>query len=466
MNVRKLLIEDVRCFSGRHELDIRPLTFLVGENSTGKSTALGCLHTLYDFIRGKNAGLDFNTQPYQMGAFTDIIRRANPRKTNFGIGLEIQAKESSEPIGYSLGIATRERTSEPVIIEQRIRSDNGEISFSENSRNLDESDPQSGFYDHFRLVESTESNGFRETKIEMEKTRLETTVLAVFSPISSFRYHAIEMESVYQSVEQERIQKKTKRDKPRNNFYMELFHVFDEYLAGYLKSERFRPAEVYSFAPIRSIPQRTYDPIREEVSPFGSDLPMALVNMTRIDTERWRKLRDRLIEFGRSSGLFNGVFVRRFGKSPGDPFQLQIKVNGPKVNMVDVGYGVSQILPILVRVLNGSRNTMFLMQQPEIHLHPKGQAALSSLLIETIKRENHTYVIETHSDAMINRARIEIMNGTISPKDVSLVYLEPIGNSVKVHNIKFDIQANLIGAPQGYRDFFINESDKLLGFSK
>lgn len=464
MNVRKLIIEDVRCFSGRHELEIRPLTFLVGENSTGKSTALGCLHTLYDFISGKNAGLDFNAKPYEMGAFTDIVRRANPRKTNFEIGIEIQNKEPPQSVEYTLGIATRVRSSEPVIVEQRISYENGEISFIENSNALDEGDPQTGIYDNFNLVESNEDYGFRKTRLEIEKNRLESTVLAMFSPISSLRYLAREMESVYQSVEQERF-KNSKRSKSRNNFYMELTDVFEKYLAGYLRSERFSPSEVYSLAPIRSKPQRTYNPIREEVSPFGSDLPMALVNMTRSDTERWQKLRDRLIEFGKYSGLFNGVFVRRFGKSPGNPFQLQIKVNGPRVNMVDVGYGVSQILPILVRVLNGSRNTMFLMQQPEIHLHPKAQAALSSLLIETLKREKHTYVIETHSDAMLNRARIEIMKGAISPEDVSLVYMEPVGNSVKVHNIFFDDQANLLEVPQGYRAFFMNESDQLLGFS-
>ena len=65
---------------------------------------------------------------------------------------------------------------------------------------------------------------------------------------------------------------------------------------------------------------------------------------------------------------------------------------------------------------------------------------------------------------MINRARIEIMNKRIAPEDVSLIYLEPAGNSVNVHNVRFDEQANLLGAPDGYRDFFLNESDKLLGF--
>ncbi len=132
--------------------------------------------------------------------------------------------------------------------------------------------------------------------------------------------------------------------------------------------------------------------------------------------------------------------------------------------MMDVGYGISQVLPILVRIFNASENTMFLLQQPEVHLHPKGQAELSSRFIERITNKNHSFILETHSDAMINRARIEIMRGKIKPEDVSLIYLEPHGNKVKVHNITFDEVGNMINVPNGYRDFFLKETDKLIGF--
>ena len=110
----------------------------------------------------------------------------------------------------------------------------------------------------------------------------------------------------------------------------------------------------------------------------------------------------------------------------GDPFQLQIKVKGPKANMIDVGYGVNQLLPILVRMFNSNPRTTFLMQQPEVHLHPRGQAELSSLLVDLVRQREHKFIVETHSDYMVNRARIEIMNGRIAPEDVSLIYLEPV----------------------------------------
>ena len=65
---------------------------------------------------------------------------------------------------------------------------------------------------------------------------------------------------------------------------------------------------------------------------------------------------------------------------------------------------------------------------------------------------------------MIDRARIEIRKGTISPEDVSLIYLEPKGRVVNVHNIGFDKMGNMVGAPTGYREFFLKETDRLLGF--
>ena len=153
---------------------------------------------------------------------------------------------------------------------------------------------------------------------------------------------------------------------------------------------------------------------------------------------------------------------------------MQFKVRGPTSNIIDVGYGVSQILPILVQILNHgiSKHTKpeyedipyFLLQQPEVHLHPRAQAELSSLLANLASQGNRSFIIETHSDYMIDRARIEIRKGNIKPEDVSLIYFEPKGNIVKVHNIGFDKVANMIGVPPYYRNFFLKESKRLMGF--
>ena len=65
---------------------------------------------------------------------------------------------------------------------------------------------------------------------------------------------------------------------------------------------------------------------------------------------------------------------------------------------------------------------------------------------------------------MIDRARIEIMNGRISHEDVGLIYLEKKNGTVRVHNISLNADGELIDPPASYREFFLDETRKLLGF--
>lgn len=437
MNIRKLIIEDVRCFAGRQEFKIRPLTFLVGENSTGKSTALGCFETLDKFMNNRPHGLDFNIEPYQMGAFTDIVRRSNPRKKWFRLGFSFQ--DAQESMDYILDCAERETGSEPTVSGEKFIFENTEIVVKETSQPID--------FPNFSNV------SFKSIRITSENTNRIKKFTVEVGPFAT-RWSAFGLLSI--------VLVKVQKDDNLSADEVELRNFLEPLLPLLRAADS--SLGTHSFAPIRSKPQRTYNPLKEAVSAEGSDMPMLLMNMSKASKQPWQKLRNRLIEFGKSSGLFSDINVRRLGKSTSDPFQLQIKVKGPKVNLMDVGYGVNQLLPILVRIFNTRQRTTFLMQQPEVHLHPKGQAELSSLLADIAQRGGHSFVIETHSDYMVDRARIEIMKRRIAPEDVSLVYLEPVGNGVKVHNIEFDEHANLLGAPGSYREFFLRESDKLLGF--
>ena len=449
MNIQKLIIEDVRCFAGRQEFNIRPLTFLVGENSTGKSTILGCFDALLRFSGGMGAyggNLDFNVQPYQMGVFADIVRRSRPGKKNFKLGFESRSENNTQTIEYVLTLAEKEKGAEPVVREQKISSRKLQIIFlGEKEEALGQFGQGREFRHFLEMVDASSEEDNKRFRVRLSRP---FATMGVFSALNLGLSLGWFEDKKDLSTEEKEFYKSMKN-------IVEALDLGRSY--GYV-------GKSYSFAPIRSKPQRTYNPLKDDPNPEGSDVPMVLMNMSRSDEKGWTALKEKLVAFGESSGLFTDVRVRRHGKSIGDPFQLQIKVNGPRANVIDVGYGVSQLLPILVRLFNADPDMTFLMQQPEVHLHPKGQAELSSLLANLVKERQHRFVIETHSDAMINRARIEIVSKRIAPDDVSLIYLEPAGNSVTVHNVQFDEQANLMGAPSGYRDFFLNESDKLLGF--
>lgn len=179
----------------------------------------------------------------------------------------------------------------------------------------------------------------------------------------------------------------------------------------------------------------------------------------------WEELKRSLDEFGQQSGLFTGIKVRRLGKGEGDPFQIQVNLGGAMTNLMDVGYGVSQALPLVVDCLRKGSGDTFLLQQPEVHLHPKAQAEMATFLGALAKLRNKRFLIETHSDYIIDRIRMDVRDrrSGLRPEDVSLLYFERKGKDVRIHHLYFDELGNLKNAPPSYRSFFLQEERRFLG---
>ena len=218
-----------------------------------------------------------------------------------------------------------------------------------------------------------------------------------------------------------------------------------------------------AFAPIRSHPARTYDPSVLPQDALSGHVPLALRQVLNSDSASASRVKDALVHFGKASGLFNALKVRNLGTAA-DPFQIQIHNVGTDRNLIDVGYGVSQILPVMFDAIQGKPGQMFLFQQPEVHLHPKAQAEFATSIAGLVRDYRLQAVIETHSDFILDRLRIEARLGKkISPQDVTILYFERDGTSVKIHEIGLDDQANLTNVPPGFRDFFLREQRQLLG---
>ena len=434
MNITQFTMEEVRCFAERQEFNIRPLTFLVGENSTGKTTALACFQVLADYLT--QGEIDFNSGPYSMGIFKDIIRNSKKKEKAFMLGFTFRYK--NEDVEWRVGFIEKEGGIEPTAKSVTVKFTDGEVVLS---------------------ADDTREKGVLSS-FDEKRNRLCINVgsgLAVRSPLyllEDFAYHRL------------------------RDFYGEKERSEDiNILAKYLNSTEIqwsgikKAPSVFSSPPVRSRPKRTYDPTRVFYDPGGGDVPERLMRIKATDKEKWETLREQLIDFGKCSGLFQNIDVKNLGGAMGNPFQLKIKVRGPNSNIIDVGYGVSQILPILVHILDPPisrqplmERSLFLLQQPEVHLHPRAQAEFSSFLATLASQGERSFIVETHSDYMIDRARIEIRKGNIRPEDVSLIYFEPKGNVVKVHNISFDKMANMEGVPPHYGEFFLKEYRQLMGF--
>ena len=192
-----------------------------------------------------------------------------------------------------------------------------------------------------------------------------------------------------------------------------------------------------------------------------------LVANRYFEDKHWAGLREALQRFGQDAGIFDEITVKPLGKQRG-PFQLQIRrfdstAKGPKRNLIDVGYGVSQVLSVVTELLRNDAPRMFLLQQPEVHLHPSAQAALGSLFcrVAAWKRQ---LIVETHSDHLIDRVRMDVRDGvgTLKPEDVSILYFERRNLDVRIHSLRIDNEGNILDAPPGYRRFFMEEVSRSL----
>jgi len=101
------------------------------------------------------------------------------------------------------------------------------------------------------------------------------------------------------------------------------------------------------------------------------------------------------------------------------------------VNIADVGFGVSQTLPLLVALLVAEPGRLVFIEQPEIHLHPKAQVAMAQLLIDAANR-GARLIVETHSSLLILALQAAVADQTISPDRISMNWFtrDPEGQTI------------------------------------
>ncbi len=197
---------------------------------------------------------------------------------------------------------------------------------------------------------------------------------------------------------------------------------------------------------------------------------MYLAHLFRHRSRReWNALKERLEGFGSAAGLFDEIAIRSLGVREGEPFQVQVRKRGQRTigpwrNLIDVGYGVSQVLPLLTELLRPDAPSTFLLQQPEVHLHPSAQAALGTFFCQAAK--GHQLIVETHSDHLINRVRLDVRDGSgpLGPDDVSILYFERGELEVNIHSLRLDEEGNVLDAPPSYGRFFMDETARSLRY--
>ena len=155
----------------------------------------------------------------------------------------------------------------------------------------------------------------------------------------------------------------------------------------------------------------------------GEDLAVMLHTALRVQT-----FKDRFNNYLQKLHIADGIetsesFLEIHGEKKLTGYiSILLKKKGQYNSLADVGFGTSQVLPIIFELM-AQEDRLILIEQPELHLHPSAQAEIGGLLNDSIKRDNQLFV-ETHSVVLIERIRRLIRTGELSNDDVRIIYVQ------------------------------------------
>lgn len=131
---------------------------------------------------------------------------------------------------------------------------------------------------------------------------------------------------------------------------------------------------------------------------------------------------------------------------------------------LNVGFGLTYVLPVIVLILKSKPGDLLIIENPESHLHPKGQSKIAELC--SIAAHNGVQIIiESHSDHFLNGLRVATKNKIIAPAESQIYYFEKKKNNLDTvaHSINIDKEGGLNNYPKGFFDEWDDNLDKLLG---
>lgn len=504
--IDKLKFQNYKAFD-EGEIEIRPLTFLLGANSSGKSSILHLFLMLEQTISNTdnyNAALKTNGHSVSLGEDENLLKDRNHKKQihlEFGINAkdyidsvkemqnkilsffilyldvlnnskdsEIQKYKKKIKVRRVIGdleelfaskISKKSRTSSlldkiysPWLFESLdSTSFNNKIIFLKWIEWMRESDSNNNvaFYESIKncfdlfdkAFKSSPDSASIEFVLEYDDSLRKLTVTNCKVIVGTIKVIHILIKGVKTEISSEVFA--TKDLEALTNYTSELSFEFDSlsirslstldnpfiaYIVTLVK-QAFMPVQDFFskknmnyVGPLRANPQRYYfldDSNTNTTLDYRKG--SSLAEILKKNTSVLRKINEWLNRFDLNVNVeeFRDVI-----------HNIKVKQNMLTLDIPDVGFGVSQLLPILVEGTMSSENSTIIMEQPEIHLHPKMQAELAEFFIDILQLKNKDnnqinkhLIIETHSEYIIKRIRRHLAEGTISRDQVAIYFVTP-----------------------------------------
>lgn len=413
--------KNFRSFKDTGWFDILPLTIVLGANNSGKTNLIRPLLLLKQTLDSgdEDVALKITGPLTDVGVYRNVVHRgANNQAFEFGIRFHTpeQPKEKLRPVGhYPPG---------EVLLEFGAGRDPLEVTL----RRFEVFD---GYGRSCLSRKRNDSGSYSlSTKIRMNLRlarafKSATPSHFMFSSFGIFRRMIQEEQRAHRKGS-----KKPGRGKPLK---LQLSGKGSDLFSFVTSAETHLSAILSSISyigPLREYPKRFYESteeIPETVGVRGEHAPhiLYLTKDTKLvsKTNKWLK----------SFGLARRVTWDSFHE---DLFALKV-TDLNRVSTVDYsdsGFGLSQLLPLIVEGFHSRQQGILFLEQPEIHLNPRLQCQLANLFaaVATAKKK---VIVETHSEHLVLRVRTLIAERKLRPEEVALYYVEKSGNSSSLRRI-------------------------------
>ncbi len=224
-------------------------------------------------------------------------------------------------------------------------------------------------------------------------------------------------------------------------------------------------SRTYYLGPLRDYPQREYTWAGAQPADMGWGGERA-IDAILASRERGEKIsrghgrkrvtvEEYVVEWLQNLGLIHSFSVRPITKG-GTLYQVRVRKtpDAAEVLITDVGFGVSQILPVLVLCYYVPEGSIIILEQPEIHLHPSVQTGLADVFIDAIKTRKVQIILESHSEYLLRRLQRRIAEETLVKEDAALYFCDIADGASRLTPLELDVFGNITNWP---KDFFGDE---------
>ena len=259
---------------------------------------------------------------------------------------------------------------------------------------------------------------------------------------------------------------------------------FPDRAVAYYQNTEFLPGLTLAFedlfhgveylGPLRDLPARQYSWSGERPQDVGhageASIAALLASRARnLTVHRGKGLKVRTVEEHVASWLKELDLISSFRLVPIaeglKTYEVRVKTSAssPEVALLDVGFGVSQVLPVLVLCFYAEPGSTLIFEQPEIHLHPRAQAGLADVFIDAIKLRGVQIIVESHSEHFLRRLQLRIAEEEMPADDVALYFVEKPRKVSRLRELDVDEYGNIRDWPE---NFFGDEMGDLAAMTK